>query len=348
MPERVAITLEDGSRFGDWSEVEIARGIDSFSAVSLSGPFDHARREVRAALQPLAFPRVAVTIADELVFTGRVKDIVPNVDAGSSSVGVTAYSIAADLAEVCTAPEFLPLEFNGLNLRQIDYKMAGPAIGEVSIFEGPPGAKFARVRCEPDATIHSFLVDLALQRGFVLSDAPNGALLYRSETRPGLPVARLEGQPLARVTASFQPSSWFGRLTGRASKKPGRGGAAFSMYNQLYRPFHPRDFTMRLSDTESSDVPKAVKAAIGRMVAQVVTYQIDELPTWRDPSGRLWTPNTTLSVLAPGAMIYRESELLIRQVTLRQTPDGETASLACVLPGTFGGTNLPKVLPWDL
>lgn len=348
MTEKVAITLtDDGSRFGAWSEVEIARGVDTFTAVSLSGPFDHDRPEVRAAFQPLMFPRVAVEVGDELVFTGRVKDVQPNVDARASSVAVTAYSIAADLAEVCSAPEF-PMEFNGLDLRQIDYAIAGPNIGEVSIFEGPPGAVFARVRYEPDATVHSFLVDLALQRGFVLADAPNGALLYRSETKPGAPVARLTGQPLPRVSATFQPASWFGRITGRASKKAGRRGAKYSAYNPLYRPFHARDFCIRLGDTESADAPRAVKAAIGRMVAQVVTYTIDDLPTWRDPKGRLWAPNTTLTVLAPGAMIYRETELLIRQVTLRQSPESETASLACVLPGTFGGAELPKVLPWDL
>lgn len=359
MTERVSITLESGARFGAWTEVEVTRGIDSFTALSLSGPFDPERPEVRAAFRPLEFPKVLASIGDELVFTGRVKDISPHVEADSSNIGVTAYALAADLAELCAAPEFLPLEYNGLDLRQIDFKLAGPAIGEVSlfervpgsgdssIFEGNPGAAFGRVRCEPDATILSFLQDLAVQRGFVLSDAANGALLYRKEKRPGVPVARLTGQPLQRVTAAFQPASWFGRITGRAARKSGKRGSAYSQYNPLYRPFHARDFCVRLSDTESADVPKAVEAAIGRMVAQVVSYTVENLPTWRDPAGRLWAPNTTVTVLAPEAMIYRETELLVRQVTLRQTPESETASLALVLPGAFGGGPLPTVLPWD-
>jgi hypothetical protein len=103
---------------------------------------------------------------------------------------------------------------------------------------------------------------------------------------------------------------------------------------------------MRLGDTESADVPKAVRAAVGRMVASVVSYTVEDLPTWRDPQGALWTPNRTVTLLAPEAMVYRETELLIRSVTLKQNPEAETATLGLVLPGTFGG-QLPEALPWD-
>ena len=89
-----------------------------------------------------------------------------------------------------------------------------------------------------------------------------------------------------------------------------------------------------------------MRAALGRMVGGVVTYTVDELPAWRDPRGELWQPNTTLSLIAPEAMIYRETELVVRSVRLHQTPDGETTSLGLVLPGTFGGA-LPEALPWD-
>jgi prophage tail gpP-like protein len=343
MPERVAVTLDDGASFGHWSEVEIARCLDAYTAVSLSGPFDHERAEVRRAFQPLAFPRVTVTVGDELVLTGHVKDVVPQEDAGASSVGVTVYSTAAYLLRVTPHPDLFPLEFNGLDLRQISHRLVAGSIGVDPVFEAPPGAKFARVRSEPDSPI----VDLAVQRGLVLTDAPSGAPLFRSEARPGAPVARLEGQPLVRVTAQFDPDSWFSTVTGRAARKAGKSGSRYTEINPLYRATHPLHYTMRLGDTESAEVPKTAAAAIGRMVASVVSYTVEDIPTWRDPSGRLWTPNTTVTVLAPGAMIYRETELLIRAVSLRQTPEGETATLSLVMPGCFGG-QLPGALPWDL
>jgi prophage tail gpP-like protein len=346
MPEAVAITLESGQRLGEWSEVEFQFGVDSYSGLSLSGPFDHEREEVRKALQPLMFPQVECTVGDELVLTGRVKDVSPSVDAGSASVGVSVYSLAYDLTEQCAPPDVWPLEFNGFDLRQIADKMVAPSIGVATVFDGQPGAKFARVRCEPDGVIHPFLVDLALQRGYVLSDLPNGDLLFRSEGPTGSPVARLEGQPLGRVTAAFQPGSWFRTITGRANKRAGKGGSRYTQTNPLYRDFYPRAFTLTVGDTEAADVPQAVKAAIGRMVASVVTYEVADLPGWRDPQGDLWKPNSTITLLAPEAMIYRETELLIRAVKLRQTAETETATLSLVLPGTFGGT-LPKELPCD-
>jgi prophage tail gpP-like protein len=347
MPETVAVSLaETGARFGRWSEVEIQRTLDGYTAVSLSGPFDHHRAEVRRAFQPLTFPAVTVSVGDDLILTGYVKDVAPNEDAGLSSVGVTAYSVAAELAEITPAPDLLPLEFNGLDLRQIAQRLITPSIGLDPIFYSPPGAVFGRVRSEPDNPIHSFLVDLAIQRGFVLTDHPLGNAMFRAETQPGAPVARLEGQPLVKVTARFDPGSWFSTVTGRAARKGGKPGARYTEPNPLYRANHPRHYTMRLGDTEGADVPKTAAATIGRMVASVVSYTVEDIPTWRDPSGRLWEPNTTLTVLAPGAMIYRETELLIRAVTLKQTPEGETATLSLVMPGCFGG-KLPEALPWD-
>jgi prophage tail gpP-like protein len=347
MPENVAITLDSGERFGFWSEVEIARGLDCYTALSISGPFDHGRTEVRRAFQPLTFKRVTVTVGGELVLTGRIKDTAPNVDPGMSSIGLTAYSLAQTLAEINPADELLPLEYNGLDLRQIGDKLVTASIGERPEFDGPPGATFARVRCEPDSSIHSFLVDLAVQRAFVLADSPNGAPLFRSEAKPGAPVARLRGQPICRIEAQIDPAQWYSTVTGRATRKSGRKGARFTARNPLYRgDFHVRPYVTQLSDTESADMPRAVNAIIGRMVASVVRYRIDDLPTWRDPQGKLWAPNTTVTVLAPEAMIYRETELMIRSVRLRQSAESETASLELTLPGSFGGT-LPKGMPWD-
>lgn len=346
MPEAVSISHEDGSRFGEWSEIELQFGIDSYRAASLSGPWDPERKDMRAAFEPLAFPGVTVKVGDELVLTGRVKDVAPSVDAEQSSVGVTIYSTAHELTEICAPPEILPLEFNGLDLKQIAQHLAGSAAGLAVHFDGKPGARFSRARCEPDGEIHPFLVELALQRGFVLSDLASGDLLFRSEGATGAPVARLKGQPLGRVSAQFQPERWFSSITGRACKRTGNDGAKYTERNKLFRSIYPRTTTASVGDTGSADVPRATKAMVGRMVASVATYTVEDLPTWRDPSGKLWQPNTTLTLTAPGAMIYQETELLIRNVKLKQTGDEERATLELVLPGSFGGT-LPKRLPWD-
>lgn len=347
MPESVAIQHEGGRRFGEWSDIELQLGLDTYRAVSLTGPFDPTRQEMREAFEPLSFPQITVQIGDELILTGRVKDVSPSVDATQSSVCVTAYSIAHELTEICAPPELLPLEFNSLDLKQIAQRLAGSAIGVVVQLDGSPGARFLRVRCQPDEDLHGFLAELALQRGFVMADTPSGDLLFRSEGPTGSPVARLEGQPLGKVSAQFNPSQWFSHITGRACKRSGQQhGSKYTQLNKLYRSIFPRHSCKIVGDTGSADVPRASKALVGRMVASVATYTVEDLPTWRDPSGKLWTPNTTLTLTAPGAMIYKETELLIRAVKLYQRGDEEKATLELVLPGSFGGA-FPQRLPWD-
>lgn len=346
MPEAVAVKYGDGRRFGDWSEIELSIGIDSYRCASLSGPWDPERKDLRAAFEPLAFPEVTVAIGDELFLTGKVQDVAPSVDASQSSVGLTAYSTAFWLTEVCAAPD-VPAEFNYLDLKQIAVVAAGHTLGLVVNLDGPPGAKFSRVKVERDSEVHGFLAELALQRGFVVSDTASGDLLFRSEGPTGSPVARLSGQPIGRVSAQFQPGKWFSHITGRACKRAGQeNGSKYTQKNKLYRSSFPRHHCASVGNTGSADVPRATKAMVGRMVASVATYTAEDLPTWRDPSGKLWAPNTTILITAPGAMIYSETELLIRAVKFKQKGDEETASLELVLPGSFGGTQ-PSRLPWD-
>ena len=347
MPEAVAVKHQDGRRFGEWSEVDLSIGIDSYRCASLSGPWDPGRKEMRAAFEPLSFPEITIEIGGELFLTGKVQDVAPNVDATQASVGVTAYSTAYWLTEICAPPEILPLEFNGVDLRQIAQRIAGSSLGLAVNLDGSPGAKFSRVKCEPDEELHGFLAELALQRAFVVTDTASGDLAFRSEGATGSPVARLQGQPIGRVTAKFEPGRWFSHITGRACKRAGQqNGSKYTQLNALYRANVPRHHCAGTGDTGSADVPRATKAMVGRMVASAATYTVEDLPTWRDPSGKLWKPNTTIMLTAPGAMIYSETELLIRSVKFKQRAGEETATLELVLPGSFGGT-LPKRLPWD-
>lgn len=347
MPERVAVKHSDGSKFGDWSEIDLSLGLDSYRCASLSGPWDPERKDLRAAFEPLSFPDVTVEIGDELFLTGRVQDVAPSVDATQASVGVTAYSTAYWLTEICAAPELLPLEFNGVDLKGIAQRIAGSSLGLAVNIEGKAGAKFSRVRCEPDEELHGFLAELALQRGFVVTDTASGDLLFRSEGATGAPVARLKGQPLGKVSASFNPSRWFSHITGRACKRAGQqNGSKYTQRNELYRSFIPRHHCASVGDTGSADVPRATKAMVGRMAAAAATYTVEDLPTWRDPAGKIWAPNTTIMLTAPGAMIYSETELLIREIKFKQRAEIQTATLELVLPGSFGGAQ-PKRLPWD-
>jgi prophage tail gpP-like protein len=150
---------------------------------------------------------------------------------------------------------------------------------------------------------------------------------------------------VSSVSASFSPQDYFSELTGFAQKKKRKAAAKWTELNPWLREIlRPNSF--KLDDAERGDAPEATKAKLARMFGNMASFQIDDLPTWRDPQGDLWEPNTTITLLAPEVMCYRRVELLIREVVLKQSATSETASLNLVLPGSFSGV-APTELPWD-
>jgi prophage tail gpP-like protein len=82
------------------------------------------------------------------------------------------------------------------------------------------------------------------------------------------------------------------------------------------------------------------------MFANAIAYNL-QVATWRDASGNLWEPNTIVRVLAPGLMIYRPFDFVVRSVILDKDKEKETATLDVMVPGSFARTAEIGGLPWD-
>lgn len=372
-PPDVGLVLA-GDTFRHFTEIDLTQSIDSFSTAAFTAPFEADRAEFRKRFRPFSYSSINVLIDQKVRMTGSMMGPEPKIDQSSKAVAVTAYGLPAVLAHCCPPGSAFPLEFSGMTLLQIAQKVCAPfgitariddtvsddesshAFQAKKLKRGPRGGrgkrgnKFARVALEPGDDVHGFLVGLAQQVGLVMSDDEVGNLVFRdSDANLGNPVARfVQGQPpLVDIDAKFSPESYFSEITGFTPNKVKKKGTKYTLKN----PFiHAKDNILRphcfkLDDTTAPDAPAAVYAKIGRMFGNMVSYTISKIPTWRDPSGKLWTPNTTVLVTAPDAMIYRETELLIRDVKLHQDPGGYTAELNVVLPGAFSGA-MPADLPW--
>lgn len=350
------VTLDIDSRtWAFWDEIELHSQIDSYATAGFTAPFDPARKEHRDAFRPFSFKPVQIKVGGELLFTGQLVDVHPRTDAGSKTVDVSAYSLPAALDDINQPVSSLPFEANGLTLRQIAERMAQP-FGISVVVQGQDGPKFKRVhtkkkllnhKAEIDEKISAFLAELARQHGQVLSSDAQGRLVIWQSVKTGNPVARLKESvlPLLSVVPTFSPQSYYSEITGFTSAKRGRVGAKFTLRNDRLSGAVLRPLSFKLDDIDKGDAPAAVKAKMGRMFGNMVSYVVN-LPTWRDPRGKLWAANTTLTLEAPGAMIYRETELLIRDVYLKQSAHERTASLGLVLPGAFSGEQ-PARLPWE-
>lgn len=350
-------TIEIGGRsVRGFDDLEIHLGIDSHPTAGFYAPFEPERSEFRELFQPFSFADVEIRIDDALVFTGIAVDVRPSVESSSKTIAVSAYSRAA-LLDDCDPPVSVwPVEANSLTLRQIAERLASP-FGVSVVLEGDEGAAFRRVtnrrrksethEALPDDRIGQFLADLARKRNKVTSSTREGDLLFRQSATPGSPVARFrEGQPpVTQVETSFDPQSYYSEITGYTVARRGRIANRYTVRNQRLAGGPLRTLNFQLEDVEPADAPAAVRAKVGRMFGNMVSYVV-HLPTWRDPAGNLFAENSTVTLEYPSAMVYRETELLVRDVILRRSANSQTASLGLVLPGAFSGDQ-PARLPWD-
>lgn len=205
-----------GTRFVFWESLEITRDIDAVSSIRLSAPFNHEAPGFKENFAPFGFAPMVVIVDGFPLFTGTMMDVSPVIEPDRKTIQVNAYAKCGVLGD-CTPPvASMPLEFNKLNLQQIATKLAEPFNVGVT-FREDPGPAFERVACDPDKKILDFLTELAKQRGFVISSAEDGSLLFW-KSAVGEPVARLEQgfAPLTNVTPDFNPQEFYSEMTGLA------------------------------------------------------------------------------------------------------------------------------------
>jgi prophage tail gpP-like protein len=345
----------DSKEWAYWDDLELHRSIDTHPTVGFSAPFDTDRREMRDTFRPFSYKPFQVLIGGAPIFTGQLIDVTPNSEPGSAVVSCGAYSKAAQLEFNNLPGDLVPFEAAGQSLAQIATRLA--SIWNVGVvMKAPGGDAFRKVKtrqkqtdttADHDQKVDDFLVELAKQRGLVRTSDVNGDLVFWQSIEPGNPVARLiEGEAgLVSVAATFNPADYYSEITGFTSTKKGNPGARYTERNQRLSGGILRAHSFKLEDVEKGDGPAAVKAKMARMFANAVSFVVS-IPSWRNAAGELWEPNTTITLLAPRAMIYTETEFLIRDVYLKQSNEEQTGSLGLVLPGAFSGAQ-PDRMPWE-
>lgn len=364
MPDEKIELRISGKSFANWFDLEVTLSVDSFDQVSFSAPFEPARKEFRDIFRPFSYQPIELLLNGESLFDGTMLTPDPETSRDSRSVTVRCYATPGVLCD-STAPTgqgykgrrpkgAVKTQFSKMSLQAIAQQLCDPFDLDCE-FRGDPGPKFDRVSIKFEEKIHDFLVPLAKQRGFVITNTEAGKVLFWKTISRGNPVVDfVEGvAPLTKVKANFSPQDYHSQISGYSPAKRGKPGGVATVLNPFlgklldssapineYRPL-----SCKFDDTERADAPDSALAKMGRMFANLVNYTIDDLPTWRDPQGNLWNPNTILTLLAPGAMVYKQSELLIREARLRQSTDKLSASLNLVLPASFAG-EIPETLPW--
>ena len=340
----VALIL-DGKRFRFWDNIQIKRAVDVVDSVEFSAPFDSSVSDFKNAFRPFSYKRVEVTLGGDPLFTGTMVAVNPVLTDSKKTVAVSGYSLPGVLND-CTPPASLPsLEFLDQKLPEIAAAIAAP-FGIGVVFEADPGAVFEQVAVNTGEKALTFLTKLAKQRNLVISSTSKGELLFLQSTEGGKPVATLQqGEPpLLEVTPFFSPQEYYSHITGIEPVFIGLAGTQYTVKNpRLNGVIRPMMFN--ISDSVDAEVKETVEAKAGRMFGNMAAYSA-RVATWRDPSGKLWEPNTTVTLFAPDAMVYTAYEFVIRSIVFERAASSEMAVLDLVIPGSFSG-KIPEVLPWD-
>jgi prophage tail gpP-like protein len=338
----VSITV-GGQRFRYWSEYSITRELDGIDTIALLAPFDSGDLNFREVFMPGRFRPLGVLIGGQPLFTGVAVLPSPEWTEESRTVQVSGYGRPGVLQD-CTMPvSAFPLEFNGVGLQEIAERLCEPFGLGVAV-EADLGSPFSRVAMKPTDAPWAFLVELAKQRGVVLGSTARGELALRVAARPGAPVGYLQegAPPLTGLKATFRPQAYYSSISGVEASKAGKTGETFTVHNP-WLPNVVRPLTIEVK-SEDGTLQEAVLARMGQMFGELASFTAS-VAGWRDPSGALWSPNTTVSLFAPGNMVYDTVELLIRRVQLSRSESETKAELTLVLPAAFA-SNIPEVLPW--
>lgn len=341
-PDRVELRI-NGKVFKHWETVTLTRSLDSLDTIEIVAPFDPADAKQRETFRPFSFQRIEALIGGAKVFSGTLVQVSPQSDLNATRVRLGGYALAGVLGD-CSPPPEMPLEFNNWTLKEIATELCKP-FGLPVTFEAEAGPAFDRVKCARTDRVLEFLAELGRQRSGVWANTPDGGLVFRKSSAADTPVANLQDgtSPVATVRTNFDGQSYYSQVNGFEPIGTGTRGSLYSVNNPRLSAIRPHTFTV--ADAIGGDVKTATEAAAGRMFGSAAPYSVD-LTTWRTPSGELWAPDMTVSLLAPRAMIYTPYKFKVRAVSLAVEANLRVASLELMLPGCLSG-EIPESLPWD-
>jgi prophage tail gpP-like protein len=334
-----------GVSFRHVTKIAITRRIDAVDTVEISAP-QAETDPFKELITPLSFRPLDVSDGGDMLFRGTLVPVAPQLKPDKSIVKLGGYSLPGVLSDCMMPASSYPIQFRNMGLEAIARQLADPFSVGVSV-EGDLGGPFKRVKLKRTDTVMSFLAALAKQRQVLIRSNSNGDLVLAAPPAVTAPVATLKqgDPPILSIEPQFSPQSYYSHITGVRSTRRGLVGSQHTVLNPLAQEqgiFRPLTISMR--DTSAGELPKAVEAAAGRMLAGAVTYTV-EVATWRDPNGAHWVPGSTLQLEAPSVFVRKPYDFQIRSVKLKRNSEANTATLLLMLPGAFGGEP-PSMLPW--
>lgn len=338
--------LIDGNLFSFFTDYSITFEIDTFDTFSFSAPFDDSIQIYREVFRPFSYKPISIYYGKKLIFTGVLLAPESGALPDRRELSISGYSKPGILNDCMMPITSFPLEFNNQTLEQITSVLCKP-YGIKYRFLVSSGNSFEKVSIEIDKSVFSFLSELAKQRGLLITNDSAGKLVFwKSEL--GNPLASFkEGElPFISCMPSFDYQNMYSHITGISKTTESKDSAKYTYQNKyLTKLGIMRNYNCVIDDVKNSDIKQAVLSKAGRMFGESASYELT-IQGHKNREGNIFQKNTSITVYSPGAMIYRETEFLIKSMTLSRTVEGDTTEFSLVLPGAYTG-QIPERFPWE-
>jgi hypothetical protein len=329
-----------GRKLPAYDSFAMTASMDGFRKTRFITANEPQTREILPQLAPL---NVDIGYDSERIFTGYLET--PEIQNGETrkALDVSANSNPNLLNSPAPSGSY-PIEFTGANLQVIGNRISS-LFNLEAFYYAEPGAKFTRASLKKGANSLEFLTRLAKQRTQIITDDQFGSVIFSDGKSAGAPIMSIDATKRTdvKVTAQFNASKFYSSVTGVLKGKRGRNKKEFKINNNYYIGIE-KPYEFPIDESDEGEIEEVTKSVYARMFADVFSVNI-VMPGWRDKNGDLIEPGKPVKVLAPDYYINEMLEVDIRTVTYNATPNTQSATLSCVLPGVFSG-NIPEVLPW--
>jgi len=344
--ENAISILIDDNLFSYFTDYSMTFEIDTFDTFSFSAPFDESIFNYRESFRPFSYKSVAIYYGKNLILTGVLLAPESSASPEKKEVLIRGYSKPGILNDCMMPISSFPLEFNNQTLEQITPVLCKP-YGLKYKFLSPSGNPFEKVSIDIDKNIFSFLSGLSIQKGLLLSNNNQGNLIFWKSGTGNSIASFKEGElPFISCNPLFNYQSLFSHITGITSTTETKDSVKYTYENKyLSKMGILRNYNFIAEDSKDSEIKQVVLSKAGQMFGDCVSYQLS-VQGHRDRNGNLYEKNKLISLHSPNAMIYNETILLIKSLTMSHATTGDTTSFNLVLPGSYTGV-IQEVFPWE-
>ncbi|AUR92587.1 hypothetical protein NVP1174O_27 [Vibrio phage 1.174.O._10N.261.55.A8] len=336
--------LIGGLEFKNFLEILVSQRFDSFDTCDITAPFEPENTQFRKLFKPFSYQDIEVFIGEELVFSGTQMGVNPNVTAQSRTVTLSAYSRCAVINDTCVPISAYPVEVRGFKLDRIAKSVTETFPFDV-VVNADMGASFSVATIKPEKRIAPYLTELAKQRDIVLTNNLEGNLLLTKATESESVAYLKDNQPpLLSVIPSFSEQSYYSDYTAILPVIIRQNPTSYTAKNRKLTNALRVDNYMA-TDSFNGDEKTVAESRRARGLANSISYTC-QLATLRDPNNALYAVNTFVNIEAPNAMIYRDTKMFVRGVTMSLTSSARVCELELTLPEAYNGKEV-EVVPWE-